>query len=356
MKGIMVITGGAGFIGSNLATRYKKEHPEWRVISFDNLKRRGSELNLPRLKEFGVEFVHGDVRNREDLEQLGKFDVMIECSAEPSVLAGFNESPDYLINTNLMGAINCLECVRNHSAAIMFLSTSRVYPMGAINTLAFEETPTRFVPHPKQSLPGISSHGISETFPLTGARSLYGATKLAAELMIEEYVSTYGVRSIINRCGVIAGPWQMGKVDQGIMTFWIASHLYGKKLSYIGYGGKGKQVRDILHIDDLYRLVILQLATRDRWKGDVYNVGGGVGVSTSLAELTSLCQEITKKKIDISSVPTNRQGDIPYYVTDYRKVAHMFGWSPKKTMRDIVTDVASWIVENERMLKPILAG
>src|SRR3990172_3746260 len=115
---LILITGGAGFVGSNLAIKIKKNNIKSRVIALDNLKRRGSELNMARLKDAGVEFIHGDVRNKEDLECIGPFDLMIECSAEPSVLAGYNESPAYLVNTNLLGTVNCLESVRKHKADI----------------------------------------------------------------------------------------------------------------------------------------------------------------------------------------------------------------------------------------------
>jgi CDP-paratose 2-epimerase len=121
---------------------------------------------------------------------------------------------------------------------------------------------------------------------------------------------------IINRCGVIAGPWQFGKVDQGIAVFWLASHMFGKPLKYIGFGGKGKQVRDMMHIDDLVELVILQLSDPAKFAKDVWNAGGGREFSVSLLELTSLCQKITGKKVDIGSDPVTRYADIPVYVSE----------------------------------------
>ena len=129
----ILITGGAGFVGSNLAIKLKERHPLFEIIAFDNLKRRGSELNLPRFNEKNIEFIHGDVRNPEDFEEINGFDLLIECSAEPSVLAGINSSPKYLFNTNLIGTINCLEEVRKNKAKIIFLSTSRIYPIEKIN-------------------------------------------------------------------------------------------------------------------------------------------------------------------------------------------------------------------------------
>ena len=128
----ILVTGGAGFVGSNLASFFKRDRPDATVVAFDNLRRRGSELALPRLRAAGVEFRHGDVRNAEDLAEAGDFDLMIECSAEPSVHAGYGASPAYVINTNLTGTINCLEAVRRCGAALVFLSTSRVYPIAGL--------------------------------------------------------------------------------------------------------------------------------------------------------------------------------------------------------------------------------
>src|SRR3989339_333736 len=129
----ILITGGAGFVGSNLALKLKAKYRGAEIFCMDNLKRRGSELNIPRLKAAGVNFVHGDIRNKEDFEEIGKNDLILECSAEPSVLAGITSSPSYLINTNLVGTINCLEFARQNREAFVFLSTSRVYPIDPIN-------------------------------------------------------------------------------------------------------------------------------------------------------------------------------------------------------------------------------
>src|SRR2546430_1429475 len=228
----VLITGGAGFIGGSAAVGLATRHPDWEVVALDNLKRRGAELNLPRLREAGVRFEHGDVRILEDLLAVGAHDAMVECSAEPSAMSGFNGSPEYVVKSNLLGAFNCLELARRHSAHVVFLSTSRVYPMGALRRLALEESDTRFELAAEQPLPGASPAGIAEEFPLRGARTIYGSTKLAAELLIEEYRDAYGLRAVIDRCGVIAGPWQMGKVDQGVFTFWVLAHHFRRPLEY----------------------------------------------------------------------------------------------------------------------------
>jgi CDP-paratose 2-epimerase len=354
VKGLL-ITGGAGFVGSNLALLFRETRPEIHVTVLDSLKRRGSELNLPRLRAAGIEFRHGDVRCPDDFDDLPPFDLMIDCSAEPSVQAGVTGSPRLILETNLVGTINCLEAVRARSAAVLFLSTSRIYPIAALNNLAFAETDTRFRWVDTQAIPGFSRRGIAESFTLEGARSFYGTSKLAGEQLIREYVYSYGMRAIINRCGVIAGPWQMGKVDQGVITLWVARHYFGRPLRYTGFGGRGKQVRDILHVRDLFDLVQLQLAAPERWDGRIYNVGGGNEVSVSLRELTELCVQETGKSVAIASVPETAGVDLRIYVTDSRTAEVDFGWRPRRDPARIVRDIRAWIEGNQESLQNILA-
>ena len=165
----ILITGGAGFVGSSLGLMIKKLYPKYEVLAMDNLMRRGSELNLTRLKKEGIKFVHGDIRNTEDFQQFDKnIDLIIEASAEPSVLAGLNNSPEYVINTNLVGTINCLNFAQKQKANFIFLSTSRVYPIEQVEEIKFVEDDTRFTISSTQHLSGISENGISEQFPLEG--------------------------------------------------------------------------------------------------------------------------------------------------------------------------------------------
>jgi CDP-paratose 2-epimerase len=351
----LLITGGAGFVGSNLAISFREARPELGVTVLDSLKRRGSELNLPRLRAAGVEFCHGDIRSTCDLDVLPPYDLMIDCSAEPSVQAGLEGSPRAVLETNLVGTINCLEAARSRGAAFLFLSTSRVYPIAAVNDLPFTETDTRFRWDDVPGIKGFSRCGVAEDFTLDGARSFYGTSKLAGEQLIQEYALSYGMRALIDRCGVIAGPWQMGKVDQGVITLWVARHYYGRPLSYTGFSGQGKQVRDVLHVHDLFDLLQLQLETPDRWDGRVYNVGGGNAGSVSLRELTRLCVEETGKTVPIASVPETGRADLRVYVTDAQKVEVDWGWRPTRDPARIVRDIRSWIDVNRENLNGILA-
>lgn len=342
-------------MGSNLAIRLRQRFPSTSIIALDNLKRRGSELSLARLHAAGVQFVHGDVRNNQDFEDAGTFDLLIDCAAEPSVLAGTQGSPSYVIDTNLTGTLNCLEACRKNGAAILFLSTSRIYPIAPLSDLSLRELETRFQLEKQQPMLGATEAGISEDFPLTGARSLYGSSKLASELFVTEYLDSYGIKGVINRCGVLTGPWQMGKVDQGVVALWIAKHVYEGSLSYIGYNGSGKQVRDLLHVSDLFDLLVLQLENWDACCGQIFNVGGGQKVSLSLRELTELCQRTTGKKVPITEVRENRPNDIPLYISDCRKVENALGWTPSHTPEMIIEEMTKWIVDNKAMLAPILA-
>lgn len=353
MKTIL-ITGGAGFVGSSLARLFKAENSNNRIICLDNLKRRGSELNLPHLKDLGIEFLHGDIRIHSDIDAAGPFDLMIECSAEPSVLAGFGGSPEYLLSTNLTGTMHCLEACRKHDAELVFLSTSRVYPWRDIRGLDYVESETRFELMQEQRPPGVSTAGVTEAFPLNGPRTLYGATKLASEMLITEYADMYGLNAVINRCGVLAGAWQMGKVDQGFMVLWASRHFFGNPLTYLGFGGAGKQVRDILHVGDLFTLLRLQLEDMALHAGQVYNVGGGAEMSVSLKELTDIVEQAVGRRIVIGSDPDTRPGDIPWYVTDNSAVQNATGWGPVVTPREIVEEIVSWLDANAEILKRIL--
>ncbi len=350
----VLVTGGAGFIGGNVATALAARHADWELIALDNLHRRGSELNVERLRERGIRFVRGDVRSPEELRSVGAFDALIECSAEPSVLAGLDGSPDYVVGTNLTGAYNCLELARLRNADLVFLSSSRVYPVAGLAGLSLFEAPTRFELADQQPLAGASAAGISEAFPMTGPRTIYGTTKLAAELLIEEYRAAYGLRAVVDRCGVVAGPWQMGRVDQGVFSYWLLAHHFERPLSYFGYGGSGKQVRDLLHVEDLVTLLDEQLQAPERWDGAVVNVGGGRECSLSLLETTALCERITGRRCVIEAVADPRPGDVPVYISDCARLFEITGWRPTRGPEQILADTYEWIVAHERALSDAL--
>lgn len=349
----ILITGGAGFVGSNLARLFKTQTPSAEIIVLDNLRRRGSEINLPLLKTRGIAFHHGDIRQPSDLDDLpGNFDLLIEASAEPSVHAGLDGSPQYVLQTNLLGTLNCLEFARRRAQTLVFLSTSRVYSIEALRGLDLVEAPTRFE-LAEQAQSGSSTRGVAENFSTQTARSFYGATKLASEMMIQEYAHSYGLRAVINRCGVICGPGQFGKLDQGVFTLWVAAHLWNKSLRYTGFGGEGKQVRDLLHPEDLFALLVKQIENSSAPSAEIYNVGGGVENSVSLQELTALCRKVTNNEIEIGSDITTATFDVPLYISDNAKVSQRFDWAPQRSVESIVEDIACWLRENETQLRPL---
>lgn len=353
----VLVTGGAGFLGGYLARRLA-EH-QHQVVAFDNLRRRGAELNLPLLQKAGVTFVHGDIRHADELQGLeGPFDLLLEASAEPSVHAGINGSTRYLLETNFMGTANSLDFARARGAAVLFVSTNRVFSIPALRGLPLVEGETRLELAEQAHGPGYSRSGINEQFPAAGQgyRSLYGMTKLASELLIEEYAQLFGLPALINRCGVLAGPGQFGKTDQGVFTLWVARHLFGGNLQYTGFGGSGKQVRDLLHPEDFFQLLLRQLERLDRWNGQTYNVGGGAAHSVSLQEYTRLCRQETGGQLDIGYQAETAAVDVPFYVTDFAKAADEFAWQPKIRPGEIVAEIAEWLRSNSEMLKPLFVG
>jgi len=348
----ILITGGCGFVGSNFSIAMQKKYPKAAITAFDNFTRAGSHLNKERLEKKGISVVEGDVRNRNELEALST-DLILDCAAEPSVLAGRDGTPLYVTDVNLGGTLNCLELARKHNADFVFLSSSRVYPIAPINDLAWEEGDTRFTLSDKQMVTGATGAGIAENFSLDGVRTLYGATKLASEMFVQEFISMFGIRAVVNRCGVIAGPWQFGKVDQGFVPLWIARHLFGGQLSYIGFGGMGKQTRDVLHIDDLCRAVLLELEHFDEVNGQTFNIGGGLLNTISLQELTTLCREVTGAEVPIDVITEGRAGDIRFYITDHRVFSTALGWKPEKNIRHVVEDTYQWMKNNDAALRPL---
>jgi CDP-paratose 2-epimerase len=351
----ILVTGGAGFVGSSVAVALKQAHPQTCVTAFDNLHRRGSELNLGRLREAGVAFVHGDIRSLADLTSLPDApDLIVECSAEPSAQAGYGGSPAYLIDTNLLGCYHCLELARRAHSDFVFISTSRVYPYRRLNELKYEETPDRFQLTAEQTVTGASDQGVSEDFPLDGPRSLYGMTKLAGELMVAEYADAYGIHYLIDRCGVLTGPWQMAKSDQGVIALWMAAHYFRRNLSYIGFDGSGRQVRDFLHVADFCDLLLEQIANFETWHGRLFNVGGGLPFSLSLKETTTLCEEITGNRLTITPVAETRPADVRIYITDHQRLTSVNGWHPRRDARTTLSDIFDWIRRAEAQVREVV--
>ena len=349
----ILITGGCGFIGAAIADHLVKESTSREVVAFDNLSGRGCDYRLNNLEKLGVSTIQGDVRNARDLEEAGRCDVIVCCAAEASVLAGRGDGARRVWETNLVGTANSIECARKWRSRVIFLSSSRVYPIRQLEGLPLELQAERFeLPGDAEGV-GWSWEGISEDFPLSGRRSLYGATKLASELLLEEFSEEEGLGVAVNRCGVIAGPGQIGGVEQGFVSLWVARHIYGGALAYQGWGGTGMQVRDVLHVRDLCELISAQLVRLQSDDYRVYNVGGGRTNSVSLFELTRICEAATQRSVDVGRSYEPSPLDIRFFVTDTREVRSEISWSPSRSVEKCVEDIAGWLLRERAVLESL---
>ncbi len=335
----ILITGGCGFVGTNLCLHLQRKNHK--IYSLDNLSRKGSKYNLGLLKRKKIKNFKFDISNFKYFINLPKVDLIIDCCAEAAVEASKNNS-DKVINTNLIGTFNLLKKAVKDKSRIIFLSSSRVYPIEMLNNLVKNKILKKKIFIKKK---------INESSNIFGPKSIYGFSKLASEMLIEEYSYQYKLKYIINRCGVISGPLQFGKQDQGFVSLWVWKHINKLKLSYIGYGGYGHQLRDVLHIEDLCRLIDIQIKSFNKIYNKTFTVGGSNFSKVSLLELTEICQKITNNKIKIGRVAQTSNYDIPYFVTDNSKVYKTYGWKVKKNIFDITHDIYNWLSNNKKIIK-----
>lgn len=348
----VLITGICGFVGSSLAKAFIDSQTGWKVFGVDNLTRPGSELNRSAVRSLGVTFIHGDLRSASDVDNLPVVDWIIDAAANPSVLAGADGSSTsrQLMEHNLFGTVNLLEYCKLRKSGLVLLSTSRVYSIVGLSSLPMISNGLRFQPDPKQLPPHCTPNGIEEGFSTAAPISLYGATKLASEALALEYGKTFGFPVLINRCGVLAGAGQFGRPDQGIFAFWINSHLRRAPLRYIGYEGKGYQVRDCLHPRDLASLVRLQIEQKiDTVIPPVLHVSGGFQSATSLLELTEWCNNrFGPCKVDRD--PRPRPFDLPWVVLDSAVAQKCYAWAPQISKEEIFEEIATHALAHPQWL------
>ena len=335
----ILITGGCGFVGSNIAIYLKKNYKNAQIYSLDNLIRNGSRLNRNRLKAYKIKNYNFDIKKNDNFKKLPTFNLIIDCCAEPAIEVSKKE-PDRVFNTNLIGTFNVLKKCIKDKTDIIFLSSSRVYSIEKLRSLVKSE---------KLLKPLKIKREIDETFSVDSASSLYGFTKLASEKLIREMFFKTNLKYIINRFGVIAGPWQFGKQDQGFVTLWLARHLFKKKLAYIGFGGNGFQVRDLLHIDDVCKIISLQIKKLKKINNETFNIGGGPKNTISLRNLTRKCEIMTNNKIRIQKISKTSDYDIPYYVTNNNKIKKFYNWIPSKKIESILIDIYFWLKKNKKI-------
>jgi CDP-paratose 2-epimerase len=187
--------------------------------------------------------------------------------------------------------------------------------------------------------------------PLQGVRSLYGASKLSAEVILQEYAAQYDIPAVIDRCGVLTGPWQLGRSEQGLFAFWLATHYFKVPLNYMSFGGMGKQVRDLLHITDLAALILKQarclIEDGVKFRGDVFNVGGSTHSNLSLQETSAICARLTGNHMKVGSILQERPADLKWYVTDNGRTGDVFEWKPERPPVSILEDMYQWMRDNE---------
>ena len=335
----ILITGGCGFVGSNIALYLKKNLNRSKIYTLDCLLRKGSILNKNRLLKEGIKNFKIKIENYQKITLLPKFDLIIDCCAEPAIEAS-KKDPDRVFETNLIGTFNILKKCKKDNSNIIFLSSSRVYSIEKLRKLIKKVNIVKPIKINKK---------IDENFQTSMPSSLYGFTKLASEKLIREIFFEANLKYIINRFGVIAGPWQFGKQDQGFVPLWVASHFLKKDLSYIGFGGKGHQIRDVLHIDDVCEIIYIQIKNLKRIHSKTFNIGGSSKNSISLKELTHKCENLTLNKIKFKRVAKTSIFDIPYYVSDNSKLNKIYKWKPKKSVDMIIKDIYIWLKKNKNV-------
>ena len=347
----ILVTGISGFAGSNIAINMLQTEPKNKIIGFDNLSRPGCERNIEILRNTGIEIIRGDIRNQSDIDTLPAVDWIIDCAANPSVLAGLDgqSSSRQVMEHNLLGTINLLEYCKKHKAGLILLSTSRVYSASELAVLPMELSNDRFELKPSERK-GISQSGITENFPTTAPISLYGASKLASEALILEYGECFGFPVWINRCGVLAGAGQFGKGDQGIFSYWIHSFREKSPLKYIGFNGTGHQLRDALHPKDLVSLLSQQIMEPDSEAPKIVNLGGGIDNSMSLKELSNWCEERFGSNEIISSEEV-RPMDAPWIVMDSTTAQNAWNWHVEIKIEDILNEIAQHAEDNPTWLR-----
>lgn len=340
----ILITGICGFAGSRLAEQLVERIENVHIAGIDNLVRPGSETNRATLRKAGVQFVHGDLRARSDVDALPDCDWVIDAAANPSVLAGVDgrSSSRQIGEHNLGGTINILEYCRERNAGLILLSSSRVYSIRHLSALPVVARDGALALDAGKPLPpGVSCAGVNESFPTTAPISLYGATKLSSEIMALEYAGAFGFPVWVNRCGNLAGAGQFGTAEQGIFSYWIHAHARRARLRYIGFGGNGFQVRDALHPADLAELVCRQMhRSSSAPESAIYTAGGGASNAMSLAQLTAWCDDrFGRHKPEADTRP--RPYDIPWMVMNSNRARDEFEWVPERSLAAILDEIAT---------------
>ena len=333
----VLITGGAGFIGCNTAKRLVNKG--WDVVVLDNLSRKGSETNLEWLgKQANFEFKRIDVRDAGQVDDAianGRFGAVIHLAAQVAVTTSMH-SPRQDFEINVLGTFNVLEAIRRFSPETILLnaSTNKVY--GRLDNVSFREDEKSYAFTEK-------INGVDESQPLD-FHSPYGCSKGAADQYVHDYARIFGLRCVNFRQSCIYGYRQFGIEDQGWVAWFIIAHLLGRPLTIYG---NGKQVRDILFVEDLVDLYESAIAKIDSASGHTFNIGGGIGNTTSLIELIEILERLSKRKVTYSMTEWSRPGDQPIYISDIRLASSILGWKPNTSVAEGVGALYKWITDNK---------
>ncbi len=339
MKTRHLIIGGAGFIGCNLASSLLEKNEEVEVL--DNFSRIGTKENAKWLKENypDIKITKGDVRDFNLLiKKIKKADVVYHLAAQVAVTKSV-ENPRKDFEVNALGTFNILEAMRisNKDAILLYSSTNKVY--GKMENIPIVEKEKRYE---YKNLP----KGVSEDMPLD-FYSPYGCSKGCGDQYVRDYARIYGLKTVVFRQSCIYGPHQFGIEDQGWVAWFTIASILGKPITIYG---DGKQVRDVLHVDDLIKVYELAIKKIDSIKGQIYNIGGGVENTLSLLELIEILEKLTGKKINYKFEDW-RPGDQKVYISDITKAKQELGWEPKIDSYNGVKNLMEWVKKNSFLFK-----
>ncbi|MEK6977546.1 MAG: NAD-dependent epimerase/dehydratase family protein [Candidatus Hydrothermarchaeota archaeon] len=344
----LLVTGGGGFVGSHVVEYYAKRGEE--VIALDNLSRarilgsgeKNARYNWEHLGRYdNVERAEGDIRDGGLLQRLaGDVDAIIHTAGQVAVTTSLKD-PRTDMEINLLGTFNVLEAARlsKSNPAVLFCSTNKVYGDN-VNKIPVEELETRYA----------FAHGHANGVPESLSTDLcehtpYGCSKLAADIYVQDYGKRHEVDTAVFRMSCIYGTRQFGTEDQGWVAHFVIATLTGRPLTIFG---DGKQVRDLLYVEDLVRAYDAFLGKRERYAGEVYNTGGGVKNTTSLLELLDLLEAETGMRSELCFSDW-RPSDQKVYISDITKAKKELGWEPKIGPRDGIKRMVSWVGENKRL-------
>ncbi|MBO7484652.1 MAG: GDP-mannose 4,6-dehydratase [Spirochaetaceae bacterium] len=334
----ILINGGCGFLGSNLASYGIKNGYD--ITVFDNLSRLGSAQNLEWLRSMGnFTFIHGDTRNKNDVETViknGKFDAVFHLAGQVAMTTSI-ENPYKDFEINAMGALNLLDSLRKYSpeTAVFFSSTNKVY--GDLEQYEYEETEKRYI---CKQFP----NGFDESVPLD-FRSPYGCSKGAADQYMLDFYRIFDIKTTVFRHSSMYGSRQFATYDQGWVGWFVAKaiELYNNPdTEPFTISGNGKQVRDILHADDMINLYYTALQNVDKVCGNAYNIGGTMAQSLSLLELFDILNDMLGIKMKYTQLPV-RCSDQKVFVADTTKIQSKIGWIPKVTAHEGIEKMVSWV-------------